>query len=187
MIDDETEKRKEILERRDLLGPRQSEASTRAALQDEMLILDDDACRATTDDTEALRDIAADAENAHDALLSDDDVDAPADESTTRRKSRRNKKEGTKANDNEISMKLGYNRWMRDNIWVAGEERLAKDNVKQGRFEARQRLNKKITLKKAIEKIQFAGKKYDAFDKEKTVSLPGWTKRMMRKCPDYYS
>ena len=178
--DDETEKRKEILERRDRLAPRQSKASTHACLQDEMLILDDDACRATTDDVDDV------ADDADEAVLSDDDVDALAAQSTTRRPSRK-KKADTKANDNQISMELGYNRWMRDNIWLAGEECLAKDNVKQGRFEARQRLKKKRTLKKAIEKLQLAGKKSDAFDNEQTVSLPGWIKRMMRKCPDYYS
>jgi len=178
--DEETEKRKEILERRDRLAPRQSKASTHACLQDEMLILDDDACRATTDDVDDV------ADDADEAVLSDDDVDALEAGLTTRRLSRK-RKEGTKTKDNQISMELGYNRWMRDNIWLAGEERLAKDNVKQGRFQARQRLKKKRTLKKAIEKLQLAVKKTGAFDNEQTVSLLGWTKRMMRKCPDYYS
>ena len=117
-----------------------------------MLILDDDACRATTDDVDASGDITDDTDNTDEAVLSDNDVDVLEAESTTRRKSRK-KKEDTKAKDNQISMELGYNRWMRDNIWLAGKERLAKDNVKQGRFEAQQRLNKKRTLKKAIKKL----------------------------------
>ena len=95
-----------------------------------MLILDDDTCWASTNDVDASCDISDNANGANKALLSDEDVDAMEAESTTRKKSR-TKKEGAKAKDNQIAMELGYNRWMRRDIWLAGKECLAKDNVKQ--------------------------------------------------------
>ena len=76
-----------------------------------MLILDNDACRAPTKDVDASGDITNDADNINEGVLSGDDVDALEAESTTRRKSRK-KKEGTEAEDNQISMELGYNHWM---------------------------------------------------------------------------
>ena len=51
----------------------------------------------------------------------------------------------------------------------------------------RETKTEKRKMKKATEKLQLAGKKSDTLDEEQKVSLPGWTKRMMRICQDYNS
>ena len=85
-----------------------------------MLILEDDEYRAPTDDVDALDDNAIDANDTGEAALSDNDVDVMEAESITEKKSRKNK-EGTKAKGNQISIELGYNQWMQDNIWLTGK------------------------------------------------------------------
>ena len=69
-------------------------------------------------------------------MLSDEEANVMEVGSTTGNKSRK-KKEGTKAKNNQIAIELGYNRWMRDNIWSASREFLATDNMKQQRLEER--------------------------------------------------
>ena len=53
------------------------------------------------------------------------------------------KKKGTRAHDNAISKEIGYNRWMRNNIWVVGGERLTTNDIKTTRSNKKKRLKKK--------------------------------------------
>ena len=74
-LEDDVTKKK-VLEQRNHLTPGQSEDSIIACLQDDMLILDDDACQAPTDDVDAWSEIANDANDNNEATLSDKDVAA---------------------------------------------------------------------------------------------------------------
>jgi hypothetical protein len=118
-----------------------------------------------TDDVNALGDIAAVTDDADETVLSDEDVDAMEAESTTRKKSRK-KKEDTIVKDKQLSIKLGYTHWIRDNMWLAGKQCLATYNVKQRHFEEQKRLSKKRKRRKRWRSFSWQGKTLDTFDKE---------------------
>ena len=94
-------------------------------------------------------------------------------------------KESTKQ-DRKMSRALGYNRWMRDNVWLAGKKRLEIDDVKKKRLSARRRLEKKMAHKHAIETISLENVENQAFKDESTVCVPCWTSFMMDRYSDYY-
>ena len=52
----------------------------------------------------------------------------------TRTRQHQQQKTETRKYDEKISKCVGYSRFMRDNLWKIGEERLSKDEVKQKRI-----------------------------------------------------
>ena len=85
-----------------------------------------------------------------------------------------------------MSQALGYNRWMRENVWLAGKKRLEIDDVKTKRLAARRRLEKKMVHKHAIESIALENMESQVFKDETTVDVPRWTSFMMDRYSDYY-
>ena len=85
--------------------------------------------------------------------------------------------------------KLGYNRFMIDNVWKVGKARLEKDNVRKKRLGAVARVCRKLLVKKAVisaskeneEDILSYGEKVDL-----DVEMPPWTKHVMGLFPKDY-
>ena len=55
--------------------------------------------------------------------------------------------------DVDISGKLGYNRFMLDDVWVIGTDRMVKDDIKATRIHARECAERKRTISKSIAAI----------------------------------
>lgn len=71
------------------------------------------------------------------------------------------KKDDTRKDDDKISKQLGYNRFMIDDVWKVGKERLEKANIKKEREDARARLQRKRDTNRAIVE-RFQQKKNEA-------------------------
>ena len=94
----------------------------------------------------------------------------------------------TRKGDDSISKKLGYNRFMIEDVWKVGRERLKKANVKKVRNDARKRQLRKREINKAIAKeINSQDVNTESeFQSEMEVEMPPWTKKMMQLFPDMY-
>ena len=90
--------------------------------------------------------------------------------------------------DNAISKKLGYNRFMVENVWKIGRERLEKANVKKVRLDAQKRQKRKRDINKAIAREINSQRSTEGgeFKKEINVEMPPWTTKMREICPDMY-
>ena len=117
MEDAETEKRKKLLEARDCFAVE----GDKVALTSEQLLMDDDAGR-------ALSSAVCDPEEEEE---DDDDAEADPEMSVQQDITQGNRKEkkGSVKEDNKISRQLGFNRYLRDNIWKVGAKRIRLDDL----------------------------------------------------------
>ena len=97
-----------------------------------------------------------------------------------------NRKE-TRAEDEKISKKLGYNRFMIESVWVAGRQRLLTDNVMESRTNGRKRNDRKMKINVAIrDAAAHAPSGANTFKEEVRGDTAIWTKKMRSKYPDLY-
>ena len=181
--DKETEKLKRILEKRDELTGNELDTARKVTLAAELALLDDDAGRTNVDLAED------DVEHEDKEELNEGEEENYAGmgelKSNDVSPSSTKNKESTKK-DRKMSQALGYNRWMRENVWLAGKKRLEIDDVKTKRLAARRRLEKKMRHKHAIESIALENMESQVFKDEITVDVPCWTSFMMDRYSDYW-
>ena len=95
--------------------------------------------------------------------------------------------EGSKKLDEKISKKLGYNRFMIEDPWVIGKDRIEKAEYKRVRNDARERaLRKRAINKVVVEKVRMREARGSAFKQEIDVEVPPWTLKMHELLPDLY-
>ena len=95
----------------------------------------------------------------------------------------------TKKDDDKISKKLGYSRFMIDNPWEIGTRRLAEARVKETREGARKRLHRNIRIKRACgEKVR--RDRNAPIEKLAVVdetTMPSYASRIMELYPEFYN
>ena len=76
---------------------------------------------------------------------------------------------------------------MVDNLWTVGRERLVDDNVAQKRRDCKKRLERKKTIKRAIEEHVTTARLL-LFPKDETeTETPPWRQLMSSKYPELYN
>ena len=88
-----------------------------------------------------------------------------------------------------ISKKFGYNRYMVDNIWTVGNERLLKDDAKETRAAAAWRIDRKRKVTRVRSKIDSEtsnGAAMDEIKEEKCVGNMPWKRFAMKDFPEFY-
>ena len=78
-----------------------------------------------------------------------------------------------------VTKKLGYNRFMIDNVWRIGKERLAKDNVRSKRLGAVARVSRKLLVKKVVMDAAKETSMTYCQKEEVAVDMPSWTRHIM--------
>lgn len=97
------------------------------------------------------------------------------------------KEDSSRKADDKISKKLGYNRFLVEDVWKVGTDRLQNANIKKEREDARARLQRKRDTNRAIVK-KFQEKK-DAVSEIKheiECEIPPWRQQMMEMYPNNY-
>lgn len=96
----------------------------------------------------------------------------------------------TRKDDEKISNKLGYNRFMRDDVWKVGKKRLEHANVKDARISARVRADRKSRINRAIcDQVRTCNGREAADAKLGEVSemqLPPFLNRIVDSFPEYF-
>ena len=94
----------------------------------------------------------------------------------------------TRKDDDKISTKLGYNRFMRDNIWCMGEKRLTKANVKEARTMAAARSDWKLRINSAITNLVRTSREtnIEELKEVQEAELPFFANRMLTRYPEYF-
>ena len=88
-----------------------------------------------------------------------------------------------KKDDDKISNKLGYSRFMIEDVWAIGTKRLLKANLKETRRGAKVRSDRKARINAAIADV-VKQRKIEKISVE--VDLPWWKKRIQSMYPKYY-
>ena len=90
--------------------------------------------------------------------------------------------------DNDVSKKLGYNRFMISSPWKHGARLLTKDNIKQTRMAKFARTRRKLRVNRAIMESVAANRTNNTliFKEEMTVETPPWRKFVMNKFNRFY-
>ena len=93
-----------------------------------------------------------------------------------------------KEKDHDVSKKLGYNRFLVDNVWRVGHEGLSNGDIPNARSEAMARLTRKHILTKAMNKSSDDSIRItDALIKEDIdVYINLWKSFMAALFPDMY-
>ena len=91
--------------------------------------------------------------------------------------------------DDEVSKKLGYNRFMIRNIWRHGAELLEKDNIKQTRMAKYVRQQRKMRVNRAIMESVAANNVDNTLvlKEEKNIETPPWRSFVMNKFSRFYA
>ena len=87
------------------------------------------------------------------------------------------------------SEKLGYNKFMLEDVWKAGCERLKKADLKKVRNDARERINRRQRVNKAVmEKVALdSNEAKSVFKSDLLQNHPPWTQFIMPQFPEYYN
>ena len=98
-------------------------------------------------------------------------------------------KDETRKEDAMKSEKLGYNKFMLEDVWKAGCERLKKADLKKVRNDARERINRRQRVNKAVmEKVALDSNKANTVFKSDLIqNQPPWTRFIMPQYPEYYN
>ena len=92
----------------------------------------------------------------------------------------------TEPKDAEITKRLGYNRYMIDNVWKVGRERIRKENVREKRASAAVRADRKVLIKRAVINQSKLDPVSAELKDEKAVDMPPWTTFLINKFPGEY-
>ena len=95
--------------------------------------------------------------------------------------------EKSRKDDNAVSDKLGFNRFMLSSIWTIGRQRLLSDNVKKMRTECRKRETRRRRINVAIRKAQpDVPSQANTFTQDVASPTMCWKEKMMIHYPEYY-
>ena len=91
--------------------------------------------------------------------------------------------------DDEVSKRIGYNRFMIHNIWRHGAELLEKDNIKQTRMAKYVRRQRKMRVNRAIMESAAANNVDNTLllKEEKILETPPWRSFVMNKFSRFYA
>ena len=87
-----------------------------------------------------------------------------------------------------MSKKLGYNRFAINSPWIHGKKLLKKDDVKSTRQNGYLRSQRKRSVNKIVANFNKQQKESAKLDmkEEKDVTMPSWTKTVMKLHPHFY-
>jgi len=85
------------------------------------------------------------------------------------------------------SRKLGYNKYMIENVWRAGEKLLIKDGVGKKRQKAFVRIERRRRINETVSTSLSEQSNSDYQEKkEVNINMPVWTRHIMHMFPNFY-
>ena len=89
--------------------------------------------------------------------------------------------------DRDISKNLGFNRYLRDNIYEVVRRRLADDNIGNSRRATRNRLDRRKVINAVMERLHWDETEVDSMiDESKSVDAP-WSSIIQGLTPAHYA
>ena len=108
-------------------------------------------------------------------------VEESAVASSTQKEKKRSAKD-----DNKISAKLGYNRYLRNVIWKVWEESVKLDNLSNTRKHRKKWPKRKKSVKSAMERLHWESKKGNEIKEETSTPDTPWTRLIKDLHPGFY-
>ena len=88
--------------------------------------------------------------------------------------------------DATVSKKLGYNRFMVENVWDIGTQQIEKDDVRSTRVSAKKRVLRKRRINSAVSSHEALRQPDSGFKLEKNVEQAPWKKSVMQTFSKFY-